>query len=237
MAVIQFGAIVTNAKGKVGGHYLSNSLGGPVILSNPKHNKGAGAKGSASLSGSAYNRSQVSTILLIVVKSWKNVSAANKLAWASAAPNFPTVNKLGQPVKPSAYHCYVHINYGYYLVHDSLLSAPPAVTVGVLPPAFTITGLSSSAQTINISPAIPTGYQCYLRATRSMSPGAKPTSSDFTTIDYFSSSTTGSQTVTTQYTARFGAPITGNMVWFEMVLLSLVNSTKTLPFILGQIVT
>jgi hypothetical protein len=107
----------------------------------------------------------------------------------------------------------------------------------VLPPAFTITGLSSSAQTINISPAIPTGYQCYLRATRSLSPGVKPSSSDFTTIDYFSSSTTGSQTVTTQYTSRFGAPTTGNMVWFEMVLLSLVNSTKTLPFILGQIVT
>jgi hypothetical protein len=237
MAVIQFGAIVTNAKGKIGGHYLSNSLGGATILSNPKVNKGAYAKGSAGVSGSTYNRSQVSSTLLLVVKSWKNVSAANKLAWQAAAPNFPTVNKLGQPVKPSAYHCYVHINYMYYLNHGTLLSSPPAVQVGVLPPVFTITTLSSAAQVINISPAIPSGYNGYIKATRSLSPGVKPTASDFTTVDYASAATTGSLTITTQYNARFGAPVTGNMVWFQMHLSSLVTGLLGTPYIIGQIVT
>jgi hypothetical protein len=237
MAVIQFGAIVTNAKGKIGGHYLSNSLGGACIISNPKVNKGAYAKGSAAASTSTYNRSQVSSTLLLVVRSWKNVSAANKLAWQAAAPNFPTVNKLGQPVKPSAYHCYVHVNYGYYLNHGTLLGSPPAVQVGVLPPVFTIVTCSSSVQEININPAIPTGYLGYLKATRSLSPGVKPTSSDFTTIDYFGAAISGNQVVTTQYNARFGAPISGNMVWFQMHLSSLVTGLLGTPYIIGQIVT
>ena len=237
MAVIQFGAIVTNAKGKIGGHYLSNSLGGPTLQSNPKVNKGAGAKGSAGVSGSTYNRAQVSSILLYVVRSWKNVSAANKLAWAAAAPNFPTVNKLGQPIKPSGYHCYVHINYGYYFTHSTLLASPPAVVVGILPPVFTIVTCSSSVQEINLSAAIPAGFMAVLKATGSLSPGVKPVASMFTTIDYFLAAASGNEIVTTQYNARYGAPVTGNMVWFMLVAHSLSTQQAAVPYIIGQIVT
>jgi hypothetical protein len=207
------------------------------LQSNPLHNKSGYSKQKAGSSSSVFNRAQVSHTLILVVKSWKAVSAANKLAWAAAAPNFPTTNKLGVPVKPSGYHCYVHLNYAYYLNHASLLSSPPAVEVGVLPPSFSITTMSAASIVINISPAIPSGYQGYLLATAPISAGVKPDRSSFTTIDYFTTGSSGSETVTSQYAARYGAPVTGNVVWLAMYVSSLATGLKGEFYIVGLVVS
>lgn len=237
MAVITFGAIVTNAKGKIGGHFLSNSLGGPTLQSNPKVNKGAYVLGSAGLSASAYNRAQVSQTLLYVVKSWKNVSAVNKAAWSAAAPNFPTTNKLGVPVKPSGYHCYVHINYGYFSIHGTLLAVPPAVQIGVLPSEFTITTLSSTVVSVTLSAAIPANYIAYIKATPPLSAGVKPSASQFVNVAYINSGASGLQVITTNYNAKFGNPVTGNVVWLSLVLSSTITGRLGAPYMLGQAVS
>ena len=237
MALVQYGSIVTNMKGKLGGHYFTNGLSGSCVSTTPRQPKNVATKAYATSGGATSSKAVVSYTLLYVIRSWKNVSAANKLAWQAAAPNFPTVNKLGVPTKPSAYHCYIHINYRYFIIHGSLLSSPPAVQIGVVPQQITINTLSSSSVIINFSPAVPTGYLCYLRATASISPGVKPAVGQWVTIDYLSSSSTGNINVTSQYAARFGNPITGNTVWFEVVLSSLVTGLLGQPYIIGQVVT
>lgn len=237
MAVIQFGSIVTNAKGKIAGHFLSNSLGGPTLQSTPKVTKGAYVNGNAGLSTGASSRAIVSQTLIYVVRSWKNLSAVNRAAWQAAAPNFPTTNKLGVPVKPSGYHCYVHINYGYYINHGSLLSVPPAVQIGVLPSEFTIASMSHSSIQITLSAAIPAGYMGYVKATPSISAGVKPTKTDFITVDYLATGASGTVNITTQYSARYGAAITGNTVWLSLVLSSLSTGLLGNPYIVGQAVS
>jgi hypothetical protein len=118
-----------------------------------------------------------------------------------------------------------------------LLSSPPAVVVGILPPVFTIVTCSSSVQEINLNPAIPAGFMAVLKATGSLSPGVKPVASMFSTIDYFLAAASGNEIVTTQYNTRYGPPVTGNMVWFMLTAHSLSTQQAAVPYIIGQIVT
>lgn len=237
MALIKYGAIIAAGSGKIGGHYLSNSLGGATIVTNPKQKRNQVAASQTTGGSSPYNRAAISGALLFVVKSWKSLSALNKTAWQLAAPNFPTTNRLGVPVKPSGYHCYVHVNYGYYINNGTLLSSPPANTVGIAPYAFTIVTVSSTEVKINLGAGVPAGYMAYLKCTRSMSAGVKPSSTFFSIIDYIATGTAGNLTVTTQYYNKFGAPITGDFLWIELVLSNLSTGVKGQPYILGSVIS
>lgn len=234
MALIKFGSLVVAASGKIGGQYFGGSTSGSTIVTNPKQRKNS-AFGSQTGSGtSPFTRAAISSALIYVVKSWKSVSAANKLAWQMAAPNFPTVNRFGVPIKPSAYHCYVHVNYGYYLNNNALLAAPPANTVGIAPQAFTIVAVSSTEIKINIPVAIPAGYSGYVKCTRSLSAGIKATYNDFSLVLIPGAGIVGNYTITTQYGYKFGAPITGNYLWISLTMVNLQTGIKGQPYILGS---
>lgn len=223
MALIQFGSIVTNMRGKLGGHYFSHSLGGSSVASNPRQRKIVPLVNGSGGGANPYQRSEFSNVLLYVVRSWKAVSAANKLAWAASAPNFPTINKLGEPVKPSGYHCYVHVNFAYLLINNTLLSTPPANTVGVLPLTYLINTLTSSSFILNFEVAVPTGYTAYVKATANISAGVKPPANYFKTITSYSAGATGSLNITTAYQQKYGAMITGQWIWTYVILVN--NST------------
>lgn len=226
MAVIKFGVIVTDASGKIGGHYIGGSLSGRTLVTNPRQRKNAVFASQTTGATNPYNRATISASLIYVVKSWKNVSAANKIAWGLAAPNFPTVNKLGVPVKPSAYHCYVHINYGYYLQNGFTLAVPPANQIGVVPQVFTIATCSSSTVTITISPAVTTGYTAYIYSSRSISAGIKLGPTNMSLIATRTAGTSGLQSITSSYISKFGNPITGDTLWVGIRLQS--NATAQL---------
>ena len=237
MALVQFSSIVTKIVGKVKGHYFSGSLGGATLQSCPNQ-KTSGYTGSQTTSATnPYNRAQVSKTLIYIVRSWKSVSASNKLAWAAAAPNFPTTNKLGIAVKPSGYHTYVHLNYGYYLQNAALLSTPPAIQIGILPISILAVVISSTAVTVSLGAIIPANYTGYILATKSISAGVKPSPTDFTQIKPVATGTSGDVLCFNDYVSKFGAPITGDTLWLALQLRSSITGLKGQLYIIGNVIS
>jgi hypothetical protein len=237
MALVQFSSVVSNVKGKIGGHYFKGSLGGATLQSIGY--TGAKVKELSQITNSRITQSgqTINACLLQVVRQWKNVSAVNRAAWLSAAPNFPTVNKFGVPTKPSGYHCFVHINYARVSSNQSILNTPPAVVVGVLPPVITISTLSSASIQVALGGTVPTGYLMAILATRSMSAGIKPSATLFRQVYWVSAGGSGTQNITTSYESSYGAPVTGNTVWVAAWLSSLTTGQKTQMYIVGQVVS
>jgi hypothetical protein len=237
MALVQYGSFVTNIKGKVGGHYFKGSLGGAVVQSTGLTGRTSHTYNPSSSRGITQSGQHVSAVLLIVVRSWKNVTAVNRAAWQAAAPNFPTVNKFGVPVKPSGYHCYVHINFARVSNNLTLLSTPPAVVAGTLPPVFTITTATSSSLSITLGAAVPTGFQLTVCATTSISAGIKPSHNLFRAFNWAAAGTSGVINCTLPYEYYNGAPVTGNTIWIGCFLSSTTTGQKTQLYIVGQVVS
>jgi hypothetical protein len=237
MAVIKYGSLVTAGSGRIGGHYLSNSLGGATIASNPRRNKSSNANQQNNYRAANVSGATVPEGLIYVVRKWKTLTVAQKAAWSAAAPNFPTVNKLGVPVKPSGYHCFVHINYGVYMNNGTITTTPPINEIGQLPIAFTISTCSSTVLTLNLSGTVPDGYLAYIKCTRSMSAGIKPNSSSFTLCETIDAGSTGSNAIFTAYNRTFGAPITGDTLWVEIRLSSLTTGLVGQPYIVGSVIS
>ncbi len=237
MAVIQFGTIVTDIKGKVGGHTFKGSLGGAVLQTNAVHKRSA-ASSSATLNQRALNPNNIALIDAVVycAKFWKSLTPAQKAAWVAAAPNFPTTNALGKPSKPSGYHCFLHINIRLYFTSSVILTAPPANQVGVVPLLFTISTITISAVTINLPSAVPAGYMCYIKATKPMSAGIKPSQSMFRIINYLAAGVSGSVANITQYQGTFGKPVSGQTIWLETVLSNLTTGLLGQPYLQAFVV-
>ena len=237
MALVQFGAIVTNIVGKLGGHYFTRSLGGPTIVSNPRHRQNPNLHSATSYGGNAQNRSTISAALIFVVRQWKNVSATNKLAWQALAPFIPLTNKLGVTEKPSAYHLFVHINYGRIINQQSILLVPPAIIAQPVPIPFTLTPLHSSTCQINLSAAIPTGYVGYVSATPPISAGLKPPSGYYNFITNLAAGSSGTIELISFYNLRYGNPVVGQTVWVSLQLFNLATSYKGERSIAANVVT
>ena len=237
MAIIKFGTIVTNASGKIGGHYFSNSLGGATLATLPRQRKNSSTTSQSSASTSPYNKAAISAALIYVVKSYKLLTAVQKQAWALAAPNFPTVNKLGVPNKPSGYHCYVHINYGYYSNSGTLLTAPPANQAGTTPQQFTFIACSLISITINLAIAVPANYTAYLYATRSMSAGIKPTLTQFSLFHTLGTGSVGNKNVTSEYINKFGYPIVGDTLWIAIKLQNSFDAQFSIAYLTASVIS
>lgn len=237
MAIIKFGSLITAGSGKIGGHQLSSSLGGATISSNPRRIKSNNvAKANAYRAGNPAGAT-VPEALIYVVRQWKTLTVAQKAAWSAAAPNFPTVNKLGVPVKPSGYHCFVHINYGVYLNNGAIAVVPPINEIGQIPIAFTITAATPTTLTINLTGTVPDGYLALIKATRCMSAGIKPGANLFSQIATLVAGSSGSVSMFTPYSRYNGAPIVGDTIWLEIRLSSLTTGIVGQPYVYGYVVT
>lgn len=237
MALIKLGVGIAAISGKVGGSVFKNSLGGVTLQQLARRKWGKQGVINPQQRALNPNNLLIMDAVIYCARYWKSLTIVQKAAWVAAAPNFPTVNKLGIPNKPSGYHCFLHINIRQYYMNAVILLDPPANTVGVVPCPFTITSCTLSTVTMNISVAIPVGYMAYVKSMVSISAGIKPSPSSFRIINYLAAGATGSINNITQYQNSFGKPIVGNTLWLSLVLSNLTTGELGAPYVVASVVS
>lgn len=115
MPKIKLSALATDIKGKSGGSVFSTNSGGTYFRNNPS---GGGRK------TNTWNEQKVN--FGAVSTQWKNLTEAQQEAWATAAPNFPTVNAFGEPRIPSGNELFMRLNSTLYSSGLPILSVPPS---------------------------------------------------------------------------------------------------------------
>ena len=212
MAKIKFGALMVDARGKIGGTVFSKNRSGAYIRnkvtpSNPQTESQMAAR--SALSGFA--------------SGFRGLTLAQIDAWNAAVNDYQSTNVFGDTVKKTGLNLFVGLNSIRTLLGLSQLNDPPAP---VEVPFTTVTVSDDDAAALDLDlDAIPVGNTYIVEATQPVSPGRNNINNLFRVIGTIAgtgAAITGSSQAA-NYAAKFGAPAVGQKVGFRVKVA--VNAT------------
>lgn len=110
MAIIQYSALINQARGKLNGSVLSRNRS-----TNTMYRKGQPAK------KNTVRQNEVRQAFNFVQRSWKIQPVSVHQAYQLAAENNPTTDRFGNPVVLSAYAMWMRVNIKYFLYWREVL--------------------------------------------------------------------------------------------------------------------
>ena len=212
---LKFGAIVTDGRGKIGGHVASKNRAGAylrtkVTPSNPNTVAQAQARG----------------ILASLSQGWGQLTDSQRQGWNDAVKEWGTTDIFGDIKNPSGINLFVKLNANLISVGLSLLSDVPAKSEV---PAVIVIDASYKIATGNLSisfdSALADGYVALVRATPKLSAGVSFVKSQFRVIGY-ENVVADNLGLVGDYSAKFGVPSVGANIYVSVQFV-LLNGQKT----------
>lgn len=214
MARIKFGMMMTDARGKLGGHVFTKAKSGATIRTkvtplNPKTSAQSEARSALGSNSQA----------------WRMLSETQRLAWNSAAQEVSKTNAFGDTYFPSGKNYYTAVNNNIRNVGFDNIQDPPAL---VVMPTLVAVGVEFDllAEQIDIAPDTYgdlAGCAIVCNATSGQSAGRYNFSGKYRKFNAYSAEALPQNTaIYDDYVSKFGVPSAGQKVSFEFYL---VNQT------------
>jgi hypothetical protein len=216
---LKFGAIVTDGRGKIGGHVMSKNRGGAymrtkVTPSNPR----------------SAAQTTVRSHLTTLSQGWRGLSASAIAAWNAAVGSFTHTNIFGDIHSPSGLNLYVKLNANLLEVGTAALALPPLpaaviapITIGAAAAAVANTFIVS----FTVSP-VPASTVWIVRATKQVSPGKSAIKNLYRDVKYLAAAVATGVSIDTEYVAKFGALVAGEKIGVEITAVNLVTGQKSI---------
>lgn len=207
---IKFGAIVTDGRGKIGGHVASKNRAGAYIRT-----KVTPVNPQTSAQALARNR------LAGISEAWRGLTQAQRNAWNAAVGDYARTDIFGDLKSPSGFNLYQQLNNNLILAGEAGLTSPPAVEA-----VDALTSLSIVAEdatvaeslTLTFAPAIAADHQIKIFATAPQSAGKNFVKSEYRLILMADNGDSSPLDVITEYQAVFGSTgDVGQKVFVKMV--------------------
>ena len=213
---LKFGAIVTDGRGKIGGHVASKNRAGAylrtkVTPTNPN----------------TVAQVQARNILASLSQLWQTLTEDQRSGWNNAVKEWGTTDIFGDIKNPSGINLFVKLNANLMSVgFPQLWDAPSKMEV----PSVIITDASLSRSANSLSIVFDSnnadGVRALVRATPALSPGVSFVKSQFRVIGYEVVSGTG-LSLFAAYGAKFAMPLLGANVYANVQFV-LPNGQKTI---------
>lgn len=220
MAKIKFSAIVSDARGKIGGNVFSRNKAGAYIRTFVKPINPATSK-----QQTIRNRVQN------LVVQWRGLTAALRLAWNNAAQSFPQTNKLGETYFLSGQQLFTKFNSNLLALAQSIATAAPLNSSGDGTAISSLDGASGALTITTDQATLPTGTLIGVRATDGISAGrSNAFRSQFRQLGTVHTITTNEIDVASEFESVFGA-LTGKVG--QKVFIELISYDSTT----GQVIS
>jgi len=205
MAIIKFSAIVSDARGKIGGNVFSRNKGGSYIRTYVKP-----------INPSTPKQTQVRVLFQVLVQSWKALTNAQRLAWNSAAPNFPYQDSLGNTKVYSGEQLYIKFNLNLIASGAASQANAPISEIVADPGLVGVTTLTNASIVLDFGGSmVPAGGAFNIYATDNLSAGiSAPAKSKYRLITTVAAAADPAADIITPYTTVFGAPTATAKVFF-----------------------
>jgi hypothetical protein len=215
----KFGAIVVAGSGKIGGHVASRNRAGAYFRTkvtpiNPQSSAQLGARNR--LSG--------------ISQGWRDLTAAQRAAWAGAVSQFSKTDVFGDIKNPSGFNLYQRLNNNIITVGGTPIVVPPSpteaasVVIGAL-----VADVNGDVLTLALSAAVPAGSEVKVFATPNLSPGISFVKSEYRLIEVVDNGTASPLDIEASYTAKFGALIVGQKLFVKIVFTDPLTGLESLP--------
>jgi hypothetical protein len=192
---LKFGAIVTDGRGKIGGHVASKNRGGAylrtkVTPSNPN----------------TASQSQVRSILASLASGWSLLTDSQRASWNGSVADYQSTDIFGDIKKPSGFNLYIKLNTVLLSIGAAALTDAPAkedlgdiyVTAGAI-------DLTAETITVTLAGTKPAGASYRYYGTAAMSAGISNAKNRFRIIADSTTALTGAA-LYDAYVAKFGIP-------------------------------
>ena len=215
MARIKFGMMMTDARGKLGGHVFTKAKSGATIRTkvtplNPKTSAQSEARSALGANSQA----------------WRMLTENQRLAWNSAAQEVSKTNAFGDTYFPSGKNYFTAINNNLRNVGGAFRLDPPAL---VEMPGLTSVEVDFDivAEQLDIVPyymGADANIVLVCNATSGQSAGRYNFSGKYRKFDGFALTGLPSNTlIFDSYVSKFGLPSVGQKVSFEFYLVNAVT--------------
>lgn len=227
MAKIKFGAMMVDARGKLGGHVFSKNRAGAYVRSKvtPSNPQTADQVAQRALLASAS-------------QSWRGLSEAERLAWNGAVQNYATTNVFGDIVNPTGATLHTRLNINVALVGGAALTTPP-LPVGITSPAGLTLTAAAGTPTFEVAwtgGAVPAGTKMVVEATPMVSVGRYNVNNRFRTIGTVAAAATSPQDLITEYEAKFGSLVEGQKVFVRVKYINITTGEVSQTLVASAIV-
>ena len=215
MARIKFGMMMTDARGKLGGHVFTKAKSGATIRTkvtplNPKTSAQSEARSALGANSQA----------------WRNLTEVQRLAWNSAAQEISKTNAFGDTYFPSGKNYFTAVNNNLRNIGASVILNPPAL---IEMPGLTSVEVDFDfvAEQIDITPNFIGGDANTIlvcNATSGQSAGRYNFSGKYRKFNaYTAEALPQNSLIYDDYISKFGTPSAGQKVSFEFYLVNAVT--------------
>lgn len=214
---IKFGAIVTDGRGKIGGHVASKNRGGSylrtkVTPSNPQ----------------TASQSSVRSRLTTFSQGWKGLTQAQRDAWNGAVSNFTSTNIFGDIKQPTGLNLYIKLNSNLAEITVAAITLPPLPSAVEGVSNLSATGAAGTpALSVVFGPSpVAVGDAFIVRATPQVSPGKSFLKNLYRNIDVLVAADTTPADILAVYVAKFGTLVAGQKIGIELVPINAITGQK-----------
>lgn len=207
MPKVKYGAVITDSRGSIDGVTFSKNRGGSFTRKRTVPTR----------KQTSYN-STVRATHATLSKRWSStLTAAQRTGWGTLANANPVTDVFGNTRYLSGYQFYIRVNQVRLQCGLAYLDTAPADQAG--------TALGTATMTVTTAPlvrvaftATPTDadHRLYIFATPPLSPGKANVTGLYKFVSKSGVSQASPYTFTSDYTSRFGNPITGKTIWFRI---------------------
>ncbi len=212
---LKFGAIVTDGRGKIGGHVASKNRSGAylrtkVTPSNPN----------------TVAQVQARSILASLSQMWQTLTESQRSGWNNAVKEWGTTDIFGDIKNPSGINLFVKLNANLISVgYPTLLDVPAKSEIPAVVAIEGVYKISTDTLSVYFNNVLADGYKALVRATPRLSAGVSFVKSQFRVID--SGIVLADKVALADvYSTKFGAVSAGDNV-FASVQFVLPNGQKT----------
>lgn len=217
MALIKWGMMVVDGRGKLGGHVLTKSRNGAsvrtkVTPTNPQ---------------TSYQQANRATFGQLS-SNWTSLSEAERKAWNEAVQEWQKTNIFGDLKSPAGRDLYISLNRNILQAGGTAIDVPPTKE-GVKPNAITLVDydLVNEDITITLVELLATNERALVYFTKPMSPGRYNFSGAYR---FFAAEPTNTFKIDfADYEARFGSLQVGKAIGVQVVVCNSVTGEKSPP--------
>jgi len=192
---IKFGSIVTEGRGKIGGHVASKNRSGAYLRTKVTPvNKQSTAQMSV--------RSRLSDI----ASAWRSLTEAQRESWNSAVSDYAKTDIFGDTKNPTGSQLYQQLNNNLVNIGEAMIDTPlsPAAISNMDSIALAVAA-GAGTMVLTYSPVIPATEKFIIRATPAVSAGVSFVKSEYRQIMVADSADVSPLSLATAYVETLGA--------------------------------
>lgn len=220
MALVKFGHLIADARGKLNGTVFSHNRGGSYMRTKVTPTNPATSFQTA-----------VRNSLTAAAQAWRSLTDIQRQGWISLSTQLTRTNVFGDNKFLSGFSTYVRLNANLLKIGEAQIPAAP-VPLAVTAMATLSIAADASASTLIATFTLGTVGDTstfVVEATPQMSPGIGFFKGKFRQLTTFAEATASPFALGTLYETRFGDMVVGNRINVQIYKVSDVTGLQSLP--------